>query len=453
MKLSDNLKQIRKENNLSQEQIAEKLGVSRQAVSKWESGQSYPEMDKVLLICKEFNYNMDELMNENVKEVKQTKESKININKYVEDFFEFITKTVNMFSCMTFKPKIKCLIEQFFIIIILVIICAIIATIGKEIISKIFGFLSYNIYHSLYSIISAIGLTLACFVSIVILLHIFKIRYLDYYEIVECEPKPTNDNEEKDNNLKTAEQNNKIFIDSKKEKIIVRDPEYSQFKFLTAIIKMVLICIKALVAFVAIFFAFSCVGLFVCFVLTFLFAKTGLLFLGIILGEASAILINLMILEILYNFIISKKNKTKRLALTFIISIVLAGFGIAFGCIGIINFNYVEVVPEEELISDTYTIQTPKIKFNNYDKEYIEYVETDSNEITIEVKHTSYYTSYIIDNEELVRVICHQSNAKMMNAIRDTIKDINNKEIRNYDTRKMIVYASKENIDLIKNSK
>ncbi len=40
MNLADNLKRIRKENNLSQEQLAEKLGVSRQAVSKWESGQS-----------------------------------------------------------------------------------------------------------------------------------------------------------------------------------------------------------------------------------------------------------------------------------------------------------------------------------------------------------------------------------------------------------------------------
>ena len=47
MKLSDNLKRIRKENNLSQEQLAEKLGVSRQAVSKWESEQSYPEMDNM----------------------------------------------------------------------------------------------------------------------------------------------------------------------------------------------------------------------------------------------------------------------------------------------------------------------------------------------------------------------------------------------------------------------
>ena len=40
MNLSDNLKRIRKENNLSQEQLADKLGVSRQAVSKWESNQA-----------------------------------------------------------------------------------------------------------------------------------------------------------------------------------------------------------------------------------------------------------------------------------------------------------------------------------------------------------------------------------------------------------------------------
>ena len=48
MNLSENLKKIRKEHNLSQEQLAEKLNVSRQSVSKWESGQAYPEMDKMI---------------------------------------------------------------------------------------------------------------------------------------------------------------------------------------------------------------------------------------------------------------------------------------------------------------------------------------------------------------------------------------------------------------------
>ena len=71
MNLSDNLKKIRKDNNLSQEQLAEKLGVSRQSVSKWESGIAYPEMDKVLQLCKMFNLNIDELLNQNISEVKE----------------------------------------------------------------------------------------------------------------------------------------------------------------------------------------------------------------------------------------------------------------------------------------------------------------------------------------------------------------------------------------------
>ena len=44
MKFCDKLARMRKNNNLSQEQFADKMGVSRQAVSKWESGQSIPDM-------------------------------------------------------------------------------------------------------------------------------------------------------------------------------------------------------------------------------------------------------------------------------------------------------------------------------------------------------------------------------------------------------------------------
>ena len=82
MNLSDNLKRIRKENNLSQEQLADKLGVSRQSVSKWESGQAYPEMDKVLQLCQLFNLNIDELLNPNIKDVNNKKQAKNTFNKF-----------------------------------------------------------------------------------------------------------------------------------------------------------------------------------------------------------------------------------------------------------------------------------------------------------------------------------------------------------------------------------
>ena len=53
------LQSLRKEKGLSQEALAEKLHVSRQAVSKWESGAGYPEMDKLILISDLFGVTID----------------------------------------------------------------------------------------------------------------------------------------------------------------------------------------------------------------------------------------------------------------------------------------------------------------------------------------------------------------------------------------------------------
>lgn len=62
MGFSENLQNLRKINNMSQEQLAEKLEVSRQAVSKWESGTGYPETEKLILICDIFDCSMDTLV-------------------------------------------------------------------------------------------------------------------------------------------------------------------------------------------------------------------------------------------------------------------------------------------------------------------------------------------------------------------------------------------------------
>lgn len=62
MSFAENLKQIRKERNLSQEDLAELLDVSRQAVSKWEQGEGYPEAEKLLLLSSRLNISLDTLM-------------------------------------------------------------------------------------------------------------------------------------------------------------------------------------------------------------------------------------------------------------------------------------------------------------------------------------------------------------------------------------------------------
>ena len=61
-KLAENLLFYRGKLGLTQEQLAEKLEVSRQTISKWESGVSYPEMEKLLQLCDLFNCNMDLLL-------------------------------------------------------------------------------------------------------------------------------------------------------------------------------------------------------------------------------------------------------------------------------------------------------------------------------------------------------------------------------------------------------
>lgn len=62
MTLGEKIQQLRKASGLSQEQLAEIVGVSRQAISKWETDQSSPEIEKVLLLSKTFSISTDELL-------------------------------------------------------------------------------------------------------------------------------------------------------------------------------------------------------------------------------------------------------------------------------------------------------------------------------------------------------------------------------------------------------
>ncbi len=64
MKLHDKIYELRKKEGLSQEALAEKLGVSRQSVSKWETGEATPEVSKLLAISKLFGVTTDYLLDD-----------------------------------------------------------------------------------------------------------------------------------------------------------------------------------------------------------------------------------------------------------------------------------------------------------------------------------------------------------------------------------------------------
>ena len=64
MPLSEKILSLRTQMGLSQEDLAEKLGVSRQSVSKWETGQSVPDLDKLIKLSDLFGISVDELVRE-----------------------------------------------------------------------------------------------------------------------------------------------------------------------------------------------------------------------------------------------------------------------------------------------------------------------------------------------------------------------------------------------------
>ena len=86
MKFADNLKNLRKRRNISQEQLAEKVGVSRQSVSKWETSEAYPEMNNILELCKIFKCNISDLVNDKMVDIDSLDEEvKMSVVKFKKE--------------------------------------------------------------------------------------------------------------------------------------------------------------------------------------------------------------------------------------------------------------------------------------------------------------------------------------------------------------------------------
>ena len=86
MRFGENLKNLRKIKKLSQEKLAEKVGVSRQSISKWECGEAYPEMDNILILCKIFNCKLNDLIHEDLTDINSLGEDvKMNIVKFKKE--------------------------------------------------------------------------------------------------------------------------------------------------------------------------------------------------------------------------------------------------------------------------------------------------------------------------------------------------------------------------------
>ena len=450
---SENLKKIRKEHNLSQEQLADELGVSRQAISKWESAVAYPEMDKIIALCDKFNLNIDDLLHKDIKEVKGEEERKKKLNSIFEDFLRFITNTINLFSNMNFKSKVKCIFEQLVIALILFLASMLIYEVLGNLFGHFVGFLPDKIYYFITTLLDSVLIVALLIVSIIIITHIFKTRYLDYYEKINNESNKIDD----DLDNKSLDDKEKEVYEKKKNenKIIIRDPKHSEYKFINTLFKMIIGVIKFFSLCFVLFVAFVLICLFILFIASFLLYKTGFFFIGLLLTILSSSVITIIVLLLILNFVFNRKNDKKKMIWSFICSLIVLGIGCGTIFVGTISFDVVEnnesllktVTKEYEMKNDLFIYP-----HSGYE---IEYVKADNSNIKIEYSLNKYCEIEDNSNENQESSIMAWGNCENPTKIvREFIKNANAKKIVPISNRieKVTVYTNQTNINKLKNN-
>lgn len=451
MKFCDKLSSLRKTNNLSQEQLAEKMKVSRQAVSKWEAGTSYPDMDKILQLCKILNCKLEDLMDDGVIGDINPKENKL-VGKF-KQFLNTIAKIYNMFCSMTFKEKIKCLLEIFIIGLIILIIGVIVYSILEYITYSLVELIPFNIGTYLSNILEVIYLIILIVIGAIIIFYLFKIRYLDYFVVVD----------KKEEN-KIIEKQNKVKIENKPiEKIIIRDPKDSTTSFINIIKKIFLIALKI--------FLIICVFPIICIFISMLFISVisiyhiqySTIFVYFTIIFVAISLIGYIFLEFIYNFIFNRKQPFKRIFIMFILSILVIGAFSGVMAMDLMNFKYLD--NNDDLKVET-NIEYIEINNNTHlcllDGDGVaQYIIDDSlNNIKVDI---TYLKGFNYEIEHQVHEIIDGRTSDeyyvelTLNSLNDIyellIDDVKKKQIRNYDLDDLLeikVYLSQKNYDILK---
>ena len=94
MSFSTNLKQLRIVNNMTQDDLAKKVGVCRQAISKWELGNSLPDIEHVIILANIFNITIDSLVDNDLNENINYEKQKLENNKLKNKLFICILGTI-----------------------------------------------------------------------------------------------------------------------------------------------------------------------------------------------------------------------------------------------------------------------------------------------------------------------------------------------------------------------
>ena len=338
MKFKDKLQIQRKQNNLSQEQLAEKMGVSRQSISKWESGSTYPDMEKIIELTKILNCTLEDLLDDGT--MGKKKETKNDYKDYIDDFLKYISNLYNMFIAMSGKQKITFIFEMSFITIMLLIAIVIIRALVSTIVYTVFDLIPILNFYAVQNLFVVLISTASIIISVMIWFHLLKIRYLNYYSVIEDESitkkiiEEEVDKKEKDSTMKNTKS-------AKKETIIIRDVKDKNYSFFN-IFKTIINFIGKFVAMsIAMVGLATFLGLIIAAIISFSFINYHILFVFVGISFIALIIANLAMIKVLINYIFNVKTIKSLWISIILISILTFGIGIGFTAVSITNLEII----------------------------------------------------------------------------------------------------------------
>lgn len=451
MKFCEKLQMLRKERGYSQEHLADLLDVSRQAVSKWESGTTYPEMDKLLAICKIFNVTLDDLTNDEVSKKNMQERKKNNFSNLIYTIIEMFEKSIEIFKNMKGK-EIGKFIFDFGLLIVILLFCKIPFIYLDGLLENLFTSLniSYTIYIAFYSICSFIIKVIYFILFISILIYFYKTRYLDKWN----GPKEESIDSKKEKYLKEEDKEEIRKIKKVKERNFVL------FDVLGSLISFF---IKIFLFFLLLGLCFIFVAFVFILVLTIIASSKGIMVIGLLILALSLVLGVGVLINLNIAWLFNQPTHYKSLLIIFFTSLILFASGGAIFSYEMTGYSFINEAPINALKKEkTYTF---KMKDNTYLSDYDMDIYRNltflvNENLTEEIKyHISYYADFqeIMVNETANDTIYTNfsysfQTPKIMGIL---IQNLKNKTLYNYDKLKtitIVVETSSKNIEKLKNN-
>lgn len=450
MSFRKNLEYLRKGKKLSQEDLGYKLGVSRQSVSKWESGAAYPETDKMLAMCKLFDCTLDELMNQNMQEEQIEETRKYTFNDFIKSVTSIVDRSVRMISSMKAKSLIRFIFELAILFILILLIRMpfnYIYQAGANIFTQ--GANRYfDVLLAFWKFLIDIVYLVVAVVSFV---YIYKVRFLDAFEDVG-ESKDLPERKVESSVVKNQTKSEKKDISVKYD-----------FGIFSLLGKAILFLFKCFVGFCSLFVVFFFLGSVAGLVIQISWLFQGIYFWSILLFLFSLITFLGMLITVLYNFIFNRKTAWRKVLTVLLATLVGFGVGAGVGLLELKEFSVVSgyssnIVLDKEIkefeMKDTLIINPP------YRIKYME-DENLADRVRVEVRYSKKLSEVHMEEKsyegnDRIDINVHGSNSRVSfkEAYNILLHDLKRKEINSNYSRifdgEITVFTSKANIEKIR---